>query len=204
MSLGSRRFFLLDGEWYETDPAYLISLQEAVRRLIRRRPSLDLPAWLPGQSERAYNEAVPDARPGFLCFDRDTVRTAFHRGNGVEVCDLLAPDGTLVMVKRAGGSGPLSHLFGQGVVAVQTLLNSPEARGKFARAAGLPPDFRPTKVVFAVLLKGHADLTPSTLYPFSRITLVHTARTLESWGVEVEVIGIRQDTATESGAVRAA
>jgi uncharacterized protein (TIGR04141 family) len=45
-------------------------------------------------------------------------------------------------------------------------------------------------VVFAILLKGHDALTIDTLYPFSQVALAHAARTLRSYGVEVEVIGI--------------
>jgi uncharacterized protein (TIGR04141 family) len=199
--LGPRRFFLMEEEWYETDQAYLATIEAAVGRLIPPVPSLELPAWHAGDHERDYNRLVPFERRGFVCLDRDNVGTRLHRGNGVEICDLLAPDGTLVMVKRADGSSRLSHLFSQGIVAVQTLLNSPEAREEFARkAAILPPDYRPRKVVFAILLKGHDELTPRTLYPFSQITLVHTARTLESWGMSVEVIGIPQADARTGGA----
>ncbi|MEO3751835.1 DUF6119 family protein [Streptomyces sp. B6B3] len=203
IGLGPRRFFLLEEDWYEADQAYLASIEAAVCRLIPPVPSLDLPAWPEGNDEKDYNRLVPVERPGFVCLDRDNVRTRLHRGNGVEVCDLLAPDGTLVMVKQASGSGPLSHLFNQGVVAVQTLLNSPEAREGFAhKAAAVPVDYRPKKVVFAILLKSRANLTPNTLYPFSQITLVHTARTLESWGVSVEVIGIPRADAVEGEAAR--
>ncbi|MGW5465686.1 TIGR04141 family sporadically distributed protein [Streptomyces sp. NPDC003996] len=74
--------------------------------------------------------AGPGAR--VVCFDRNNVQTALHRGNGVEICDLLSPDNDLVMVKRAKGSDALSHFFSQALVAVQTLRNSPEGRERFA------------------------------------------------------------------------
>ncbi|MFJ6660906.1 TIGR04141 family sporadically distributed protein [Streptomyces sp. NPDC091377] len=198
VSLGARRFFLLDGQWYEIGEAYLEAIRSQVGRLITGTPSVDLPAWVLGETERRYNESVPDARPGYVCFDRDNVRTALHRGNGVEICDLLSPDNALVMVKRARGSDALSHLFGQAVVAVQTLLHSPDAVDGFARKVAaarpgrpLPDGFRPSKVVFAILLKSGADLTADSLFPFSQVTLVQTAKILEAWGVEVEVIGIQ-------------
>jgi uncharacterized protein (TIGR04141 family) len=54
----------------------------------------------------------------------------------------------------------------------------------------LPDGFRPSKVVFAILLKDGADLTAETLFPFSQVTLVQTAKMLEAWGVAVEVVGI--------------
>ncbi|MBP8532152.1 TIGR04141 family sporadically distributed protein [Streptomyces sp. MK37H] len=195
--LDSRRFFLMDEHWYEIDQEYLKAIRSHAERLIADTPSVDLPPWVLGEKERTYNASVPDQRPGYVCFDRDNVQTALHRGNGVEICDLLSPDNVLVMVKRAKGSDALSHLFSQALVAVQTLRNSPEGRERFAekvaaarKGCGLPKDFRPSKVVFAILLKDGTDLNADTLFPFSQVTLVQTARVLEAWGVQVEVVGI--------------
>ncbi|WP_411112747.1 TIGR04141 family sporadically distributed protein [Streptomyces sp. 029-5] len=207
VTLGARRFFLLDGQWYEIGAAYLEAIRSQVERLITGTPSVDLPAWGLGDTERKYNESVPDLRPGYVCFDRDNVRTALHRGNGVEICDLLSPDDVLVMVKRAKGSDALSHLFGQAVVAVQTLLHSPDAMDGFARKVAtarpgraLAEGFRPSKVTFAILLKKGIDLTADTLFPFSQVTLVQTAKILEAWGVAVEVTGIQAATVIPSRA----
>ncbi|GGW62049.1 hypothetical protein GCM10010503_44080 [Streptomyces lucensis JCM 4490] len=207
VSLGSRRFFLMDEHWYEIDQGYLQTIRTHVERLITSSPSVDLPPWVLGETERSYNESVPDQRPGYVCFDRNNVQTALHRGNGVEICDLLSPDNVLVMVKRAKGSDALSHLFSQALVAVQTLRNSPEARERFAekvaavrKGRGLPENYRHTKVVFAILLKDGTELTANTLFPFSQVTLVQTARTLETWGVRVEVIGITSAPAVSTSA----
>jgi uncharacterized protein (TIGR04141 family) len=197
VSLDWRRFFLMDEHWYEIDQEYLKAIRTHAERLITDSPSVDLPPWILGDKERTFNASVPDQRPGYICFDRDNVQTALHRGNGVEICDLLSPDNALVMVKRAKGSDALSHLFSQALVAVQTLRNSPEGRVRFAekvaaarQGRGLPEGFQPSRVVFAILLKDGTDLTADTLFPFSQVTLVQTARTLEAWGVQVEVVGI--------------
>ncbi|MFE7856714.1 TIGR04141 family sporadically distributed protein [Streptomyces sp. NPDC057403] len=211
--LDSRRFFLMDEHWYEIDQEYLKAIRSHAERLITDTPAVDLPPWVHGEKERTYNASVPDQRPGYVCFDRDNVQTALHRGNGVEICDLLSPDNVLVMVKRAKGSDALSHLFSQALVAVQTLRSSPEGRQRFAekvaaarQGCGLPKDFRPSKVVFAILLKDGTDLTADTLFPFSQVTLVQTAKTLDTWGVQVEVIGIAStpSTATSTGTRRLA
>ncbi len=197
----------MDEHWYEIDQGYLQTIRTHVERLITSSPSVDLPPWVLGETERSYNESVPDQRPGYVCFDRNNVQTALHRGNGVEICDLLSPDNVLVMVKRAKGSDALSHLFSQALVAVQTLRNSPEARERFAekvaavrKGRGLPENYRHTKVVFAILLKDGTELTANTLFPFSQVTLVQTARTLETWGVRVEVIGITSAPAVSTSA----
>ncbi|MFF1416768.1 DUF6119 family protein [Streptomyces sp. NPDC058280] len=201
-----RRYVLLDARWHEFDQAYLDGLATTTSRLITAAPSVNLPPWRNGDTEQAYNMSVQRDYPGFVCLDRKTVRTPLHRKNGVEVCDLLAPDDTLVMVKRASGSDALSHLFSQGVVAVDALQNQPEARAGFAakveEVSGgrrLPEGFLPRRVVYAILLKGHDRLTIDTLYPFSQVALAHAARTLRSYGVEVEVVGIPSEEDTEPG-----
>ncbi|MFJ1604207.1 DUF6119 family protein [Streptomyces sp. NPDC088253] len=48
----------------------------------------------------------------------------------------------------------------------------------------------------AILLKDGTDLTADTLFPFSQVTLVQTARMLEAWGLEVEVVGIASTPST--------
>ncbi|MFJ5608268.1 DUF6119 family protein [Streptomyces sp. NPDC093221] len=201
-----RRFVFLEARWHEFDQAYLGGLAITTRRVITPTPSVDLPPWRDGDDEHAYNKSVQRERPGFLCLDRKNVRTPLHRKNGVEVCDLLAPDNTLVMVKRASGSDALSHLFSQGIVAVEALLNQPEARAGFAAKVEelgdgrrLPEGFLPHRVVFAILLKGHDALTVDTLYPFAQVALAHAARTLRSYGVEVEVVGIPPEGEADAG-----
>lgn len=117
--------------------------------------------------------------------------------SALEICDLLGPDNELIHVKRAAGSAPLSHLFSQGLVSAQSLVTSPMVRERFVetvkglpRGRVLPTDFKPTKVVYAILLENGKDLTPETLFPFSQATLAHAARILGMYGIVVEVIGI--------------
>ena len=199
-ALESRRFHLIDGQWYEIGAAYLTAVRDEIERILRTPPALDLPAWQRGWSERRYNEAVPVLRDGYVCLDRKGVPNPLRASNRIEVCDLLGPDDELVHVKQAEGSAPLSHLFNQALVSTQSLVHSSQAREDFAalvRKAGrgrvIAPDFQPKKVVLAILIKNHAELTPDSLFPFSQVTLAHTATTLRHrYQIDVEVIGIPQ------------
>ncbi|WP_251021354.1 DUF6119 family protein [Streptomyces sp. ISL-98] len=200
LSLGSRQFCLLDGEWYEIGAEYLDTIRSTVQRLFRSQPSVDLPPWdLDAADERKYNAHVPDQRRGYVCMDRKNAKNPLRTTTGIEICDLITPENTLVMVKHAhGGSDALSHLFNQGLVAVQMLRQSAEVRGQFARRVReeskgrheLPDDFTPKHVVFAILLKRGTALTPETLFPFSQVALAQAAKELERQGVTVEVVGI--------------
>ncbi|WP_330304192.1 MULTISPECIES: DUF6119 family protein [unclassified Streptomyces] len=208
ISVGSRRFCFTDGEWYELGARFVETIRAIIARLFPPRPSVDLPTWYKGQAERQYNESVPDTHPQLLCMDRKNARNPVGTSSSqFEVCDLLTKDGTLILVKPAhGGSGPLSHLFNQSIVAIQLLLQDAEVRRQFTERVAaeakdkgkdgffLPADFVPRRVVFAIKLGNGATLTPETLFPFSQITLAQTARALEQAGISVEVIGIPEST----------
>jgi uncharacterized protein (TIGR04141 family) len=201
LTRGSRRFFLADGKWYEIGAGYIDAIRQQVEQLLSVAPSLDLPAWDTEHDERRYNQHVQDVRAGYVNLDRDLVRAGLHEHTGFEACDLLGPDNELIHVKRAKGSAPLSHLFSQGLVSMQTLANSPDARAEFVakvrdhpKGRALPADFMPKKVIFGIMVKDGAPLTTDTIFPFSQVTLAHTASELQArHQVTVEVIGIRAD-----------
>ncbi len=84
---------------------------------------------------------------------------------------------------------------------MQTLVSSPDARAEFTakvlghpKGRNLPADFIPKKVIFGILLKDGEPITVDTLFPFSQVTLAHTATELQTrHQVTVEVIGIGAD-----------
>ncbi|MET9100697.1 TIGR04141 family sporadically distributed protein [Streptomyces antibioticus] len=200
VSLGPRRFFLMDGEWYEAGAAYVEECQAAVRALFSPSPSVGLPSWADGESENAYNNRVADERPDWLCLDTKNVANPLRPRDQVEICDLLMPDGTLILVKRAGGSGPLSHLFSQARVATELLQESAQVRADFTAMVTrlsrgtlrLPDDYTPKRIVLAMLLKRRESLTPDSVFGFSQITIAQTSKALAARGVTVEVAGIPQ------------
>jgi uncharacterized protein (TIGR04141 family) len=120
-----RRFFYMDGHWYEIGDQYVQASRDEIASLFPAQPSLDLPPWYlaTGRDEGDYNANVPCVRPGYVCLDKNKrVRDPLGPSrSSLEICDLLGPDNELIHVKRAKGSAPLSHLFSQGLVSAQTL-----------------------------------------------------------------------------------
>lgn len=198
-SMETNRYFLLDGAWYQIGETYLESIRQQIQDLIPAQPSADLPAWDPAWIEARYNKHVQDTRPGYLNLDAKLIRAGLHTAPGFEACDLLGPGNELIFIKKAEGSEPLSHLFSQALVSVQTLMNSPDAQTRLADkvkdlSAGrrqLPQPFTPAKIIFGILLKKGKALTPDTLFPFSQVTLAQTARELRTrYQIAVEAIAI--------------
>lgn len=202
VSDGARRFFLMDGDWFEIGADYVRASRAAITRLFPATPAISLPAWslTARRTEYDYNCYVAAwSRGQYLCLDRNkVVRDPLGARSSLEICDLLGPGNELIHVKRAKGSEPLSHLFSQGLISAQSLVAGPSAvLERFVRTvAGLPhgrtlsADFKPTKVVFAILMENGKQLSPDTLFPFSQATLAHAARILGTYGIDVEVTGI--------------
>jgi uncharacterized protein (TIGR04141 family) len=203
VSVDARRFFLMDGDWFEIGADYARASRDAISRLFPATPAISLPPWsLPvRRTEYDYNCYVAARSRGrYLCLDKNrAVRDPLGARSPLEICDLLGPGNELIHVKRAHGSAPLSHLFSQGLISAQSLVAGPPAVlerfvSTVARLPGgrvLPADFKPKKVVYAILLENGKQLSPDTLFPFSQATLAHAARILGTYGIDVEIVGIQ-------------
>lgn len=194
------RLVLLDGEWYDTSDGYVEHVARVVDSAFADRPAWDLPAWAAARrrdgrlEEQDYNRYVGDEIEGFVCLDRKLVRTPAHR-RGFEACDLLGPDDELVHVKKISsrtGSGPLSHLFAQGIVAVDSLTDRETWHRFVDLVREQHPDradrlgTRPRTLVFAIH-RSDGLLTPDRLFTFARSELASAAVLFQRLGVRLQV-----------------
>lgn len=203
-TLDNRRYFLHDGLWYLIDENYAAQLQDRVSEIFGRVTDLTLPPWQLKNgkmiSEEKYNKIAAKAIGGVV-LDRKLVTTVQNR-RGFEACDVLAPDGALVHVKKADGSAPLSHLFAQGHNSAHSLVHDNEARTKFRKLVekqGGNPDLvkdKPATVIFAIARSAGQKFGPDSLYSFSQVTLVRTVDDLAARGISVYVVPIENDAAT--------
>ena len=190
---GHRRFVFHDGRWFQMDQQYAERLQERVRRIFDRTAPVQLPAWPAGMDEAAYNKYVAEELDGRL-MDRQMIKTPMHP-RGVEVCDVLLPQGTLVHVKDAEKSSLASHLLAQALVSTDALLNDEEVRQNFVdrvvekggTAADVPA--RGASVVLGMARKGKL-FTSNTLFTFTQVTVVRLVELLQRQGVDVYIAPI--------------
>jgi uncharacterized protein (TIGR04141 family) len=196
-SLDGRRYFLHDGSWYLMADTYAEQLQERVEEIFQQPWNGQLPPWAQDEDEKAYNKRAADSCGGVV-LDRKLIYTTQNR-RGLEACDILMPDGTLVHVKNLDSSAPASHLFAQGHNSAHALLYDSEAREKLKeRVAGaggnadIVPD-KPKAVVFAVGRKSGEPFNSSNLYSFSKVTLVRTYDDLTSRGIDTYVVPITSE-----------
>ncbi|CAN3982861.1 DUF6119 family protein [Kitasatospora purpeofusca] len=196
---GPVHYFYWQGQWYEVGAEYLTAVRRRVSELLARPATVVLPPWTNGEVEAAYNEKVAE-QEGYVLLDKDTIRTERLRGGGLEIADVLGPQGQLIHVKRTDsrkGTAPLNHLFAQGRVAVETLRYDLVAREKFVAkldelAPGHPADrsFAAPTVVFGILLKDGEPMTVDSLFAFAQVSLLHTATALQGMGAKLEIVSI--------------
>ncbi|MGH3916284.1 MAG: DUF6119 family protein [Pseudonocardiaceae bacterium] len=200
---GVVHYFYWQGQWYEIGAEYLTVIESRIAELLDRPSSVTMPPWPKGHDEGWYNRQVA-AQPGYLLLDQDTVRTGRFRGGGLEMADVLGPDGQFICVKKADKTAPLNHLFAQGRVAIETLRFDTEAREKFL--AKLPtdhpvePSFRSPTVVYGVMLKDGVPLTSKSMFAFAKVSLLHAATVLQGMGARLEIVSISRTSSTEAAA----
>lgn len=198
--IGDQLYVLIEGRWFEVSST-LSERVDAVMGALKRAPIKLLPSTR-GEHEDDYNRRLAQAADADrVCLDAKILRPT-GAASGIEFCDVLSRDGTLVHVKRKSRSSTLSHLFAQGVVSATTLLGDPEFRGRLRELIasgvgkdGIPwddvipgpqdvPDRERFRVSYVVIANSTRPGT-SWLPFFSKLNLMQSVKTLQNMGIGV-------------------
>jgi uncharacterized protein (TIGR04141 family) len=120
------RYILSEGKWYRVDVSFLDALDQFIADL--PQSTIPFPACTV-RKEAEYNTLAAKKLQGFRCLDQDLIHVP-GRGK-IEICDLYSSDRVFVHVKHYGASSTLSHLFSQGTVSAQLMVNEPTFRKAF-------------------------------------------------------------------------
>jgi uncharacterized protein (TIGR04141 family) len=199
-NLDGQLYTLSAGQWYR----FSQSFQKKVNDYTNSLPRLDI--GLPDADDdctEAEYIAKAVAVTGALSLDRQLVRDSVP--TPIEICDMLTATGQLIHVKKRGRSSTLSHLFAQGLVSAELMLQSPEFRTEArAKAAELDPAFADVlpaaapardahEVCYVVITRGRRRPdAPLTLPFFSVVNLRAAAQRLYALGFQVSVAEVRE------------
>lgn len=205
---------LIEGRWFAIADSLVNQVDTAIAAL--PSASVTLPAGLPGESEGDYNARAAAASTDLALLDKRLVAPD-GTTTRIEFCDLLSTDGSLVHVKRKSRSSTLSHLFAQGHVSAEALVDGTlrdRVRTAIQNAAGTAdatawldlvppsssaPDRDKVTVTYAVIANSKA--TGVEWLPFfSRLTLMQTVRDLNRLGfAKVALVRVPEAAASTSG-----
>lgn len=189
-------YALIEGRWFEVADTLVAQVDAAVSAI--PSASVALPAGRPGEAEGDYNARAAAMSTDMTMLDRELVAPDGAKTR-IEFCDLLSTDGSIVHVKRKTRSSTLSHLFAQGHVSAEALVDGAlrdQVRAAIQKSAGLldssawlslvppsgsVPDRDKVTITFAVIANSTA--TGIEWLPFfSRLTLMQTVRDLNRLG----------------------
>jgi uncharacterized protein (TIGR04141 family) len=201
-------FHLTEGNWYRVEDSYITRLADYLDPLCV--PS-DLPPY-DHASEGEYNAAIAVGDATVACLDKQNISPDGQ--TAVEPCDLLAVrDGVAAFyhVKVSTLSAQLSHLFNQGVNAVELMRLEPQAVDRLEvlirdALAGGDPDAlvalvreRKYRVVFGIVTRKDPAARSANLPLFSRISLMRGMKALQLMDVPASTIFISDQAAAAAG-----
>lgn len=205
---GGSTFHLSEGQWYRVDNDYIARLTAYLNPLY---VATDLPAYTQS-SEGAYNLAVAQTQNGIACLDQSSI--APEGQTQVEPCDLLSVlNGNIVFhhVKVSTLSAQLSHLFNQGINAIELLRLDEESVGRLAGLLAVAFNAADAENAMTLLANGkcHVQFVIVTrknsanrslnLPLFSRISLMRTMKALHVRGIARSYTFVADNSADAEG-----
>ncbi|MDR3640736.1 MAG: TIGR04141 family sporadically distributed protein [Humidesulfovibrio sp.] len=189
----TRTYHLIEGSWYAVEGSYTAKLKSYLDPLCEALPLPDYKH----SSEGDYNKAVPALDNSIVNLDKTSIHPA--KQTQVEPCDLYGIKGEnscFYHVKISTRSAQLSHLFNQGINAIELLRTEDKSREKLKSLildrVGCCLHGKYTdqlnngkyKVIFSIVTQKDAGKKSDNLPLFSRISLYRTLRALQLMDVE--------------------
>lgn len=196
IDFNNKKYMLINSEWYEINQDFVNKIDAKFKKIIEKDLPIDfINAEEQDKEENDYNNRLSASFPNSVCLDAKNIS---HGGkySKIEFCDVFDLNGNnLIHIKKYSGSSVLSHLFSQGAVSADLLLNDlnfrskVEAKIKEAVENFCFKDNSTYNIIFGVIAKPQKD---NLEFPFfSKVTLTNAVQKLQNmkgYDVYVKVI----------------
>lgn len=186
-------YLLLSGLWFKIDKGFT----DRINRELASLPitELEFVDSLKNEREEDYTVRLCGSNDSFLVMDQKFV-------DGIEVCDVYTKNKQFIHIKPWKSSSTLSHLFAQGRISGERMLNDITFRRQTidkieeldSNFANIDSDlYRASdyEIVYAIIYKEDKD--PIDRIPFfSKINLTHTLFILNQMGYKVSIGHIKR------------
>lgn len=192
-----RLYQLANGDWYEISPSFVDEIEGFLSTIDTTETVF--PTHNAQDAEKIYNHNTASQLDALL-MDCQLIPLGGGRSK-VELCDILQRDGTFIHCKIRSSSSTLSHLWLQGTVSMEALLNDHEFRGRaqakimdldssYDCVIGDSPKGSDFTVVYLVIGVNQNEPVWRSLPFFSQVSLVQAVRTLIPMGVGIKLAGV--------------
>ncbi|WP_301154119.1 TIGR04141 family sporadically distributed protein [Metapseudomonas otitidis] len=221
-------YHMCEGEWYRVQSSFADELKSYIDQ---RCEISELPPYNHDQttkegkvcySEEHYNRYIPTWNNEYISLDRKDISP--KGSTEVEPCDIYRSivnqhtnsgrRGDMFHIKISTDSSQLSHLFNQGVGAVELLIKEQEAKDKLkelikARVPATeidnyftPINSRDIKIIYGIITKKPAEDKSKNLPLFSKMSLMRSMQWLTMLNIESSLIFIADNSPNKNPASR--
>lgn len=207
---GGKQYILTNGQWYLIEDLFAQEVNTFYESV--ELSDLHLEESRLNEDEGSYNERVANLdRDHRLVMDKRLVKPSEGQ-EPIEFCDIYTTNKELVHVKRYSGSATLSHLFNQGLVSGELLIQQDfrtrlnaeldeigrDKEHRILKAWEVEQNDRDFdrgdyKVIYAIITDSEGE-RPSIPF-FSKVAFRHVCRRLQDYGYNVYLmkIGVNQE-----------
>lgn len=177
IELDGESYILINSEWYKLKGDFVQETNTKYQNILNNHASnIAFKAYDDADgNENGYNTNMSGLIANAVCMDAKNIS---HGGkyNKIEFCDIFDRDNKkIIHIKKYSGSSVLSHLFAQGFVSAQLMLNDSDFRSKVENKIhaisndnySFGNDINGYEVVFGIIAKPNTQEIPL----FSKINL---------------------------------
>jgi uncharacterized protein (TIGR04141 family) len=207
-----QHFVLFAGSWYRVEKQF----KDRVEAFFEDIPKANIIGATECRNEQELIADLESRRLDLLKMDQEFVTPSGVKYANLEVCDFFSRDKKFIHLKDGHSSGPISHLWAQGVVSADAFVTDAGFRKRLrAKVRSLGGGFeallpksaeKVTRdsygVVYGVMRKPYADGTLGLPF-FSKVSLQAAAERIAQFGIPLSIELIAKpasDDATDEGA----
>lgn len=195
-----RKFVLFAGDWYEVSPSFKAEVEQFFDTLEK----YDVVVETTAKNERELIIEL-ESRKDLVKLDQQKINPKGVKYANLEPCDFFSNQKYFIHLKDGHSSGPISHLWMQGVVSAEAFIADPKFRQDLRqKVKKLKPGFEAHlpmatqdpvranyKIIFGIMRQPYKDGTLGLPF-FSKVSLRAAAERIQQFGFPVAINLIRK------------
>lgn len=191
-----QHYVLFAGNWYRIEKKF----KEQVEAFFDAIPKVSIIGSTACRNEQDLIEDIDKARTDLLKLDKVKINPGGVKYANLEPCDFFSDQKQFIHLKDGHSSGPISHLWSQGVVSAEAFVSDKDFRKKLrAKVRSLGGGFevylpKSTEkvirddytVVFGIMRKPYANGSLGLPF-FSKVSLQAAAEKIAQFGIPVAI-----------------
>ncbi|MCE0952433.1 MULTISPECIES: DUF6119 family protein [Pseudomonas] len=134
-TISSTHYVLFAGKWYEISATFKQMVEEHFDNI----DDVSIIGPTTCKNEEALIADIVDKRTDLIKLDRTKINPAGVSTGNLEPCDFYSNDKIFIHLKDGGSSGPISHLWMQGVVSAEAFVADSKFRKKLKETVAALP-----------------------------------------------------------------